>query len=226
MERYSVRGQARRGIRIGGLVVLATAGVLVVIYLITRLVDIPYSDLTRDAAATLEGPWYTGALSNSAIALLLVGAGIAVFAASLLPDVSGRSRKGLLNGLALVVIVFAADDLFMLHEAVYPEFGISSELAFAIYGLAMLAIIWIWRDVILRASDWVYLLLAALALGVSVVIDVVLEQGLLDLPFSGELIEDPAKILGMVLMSLYLVTTARTALIDSPAAELSEPPSR
>lgn len=219
MERYSVRGQASRGIRIGGLVVLVTAGVLVVIYFITRFVDIPYSDLTRDAAATLEGPWYTGALSNSAIALLLVGAGIALFAASLLPDVAGKSRKGLLNALALVVIVFAVDDLFMLHEAVYPEFGISSELAFAVYGLAMLVVIWVWRDVILHASDWAYLLLAALALGVSVVVDVVLEQDLLDLPFSGELIEDPAKILGMVLMSFYLIVTSRIALVDPPSVD-------
>ena len=38
------------------------------------------------------------------------------------------------------------------------------------------------------------------------------DEGLLELPFSGELIEDPAKILGMVFMTFYLVLTARQAL--------------
>lgn len=213
MGRYSVHEQTRRGLRTGVAIAVATAVVLGVIYLITQLADIPYTDLTRDAAATLEGPWYTAALSNSAIALLLVGAGIALFSASLLPDVSGKSVKGLLNGLALVMVVVAADDLFMLHERVFPEFGISSVLAFAIYGVALAAVLWVWRAVIAGSTDWIFLVLAALAMGLSVGVDVILEERLFTLPFSGELIEDPAKVLGMVFMTFYLIVTSRQALL-------------
>jgi hypothetical protein len=214
MGRYSVGEQMRRGLRIGALIALITGAILVVLFLATRLAGISFTDLSRDAAATLDGPWYTGALSNSAIALLLVGAGIGLFAATLLPDSESRSRKGLLVALSLVVIVVAADDLFMLHEAVFPLVGIGSVASFAIYGIALLAVLWTWRRVIVGSTDWIFLALSALALGFSVAIDVVLEEQLFTLPISGELIEDPAKILGMVFMSYYLVVTSRQAVLD------------
>ena len=214
MGRYSAREQLRRGVRVGSLIVLITGAILVVLYLATRVAGISFTDLSRDAAATLDGPWYTGALSNSAVAVLLVGAGIAIFAASLLPSLESKSRKGLLVALALVVIVVAADDLFMLHEAVFPLVGISSVASFAMYGVALIAVLWIWRRVIVESTDWVFLALAALAMGFSVAIDVVLEERLFTLPVSGELIEDPAKILGMVFMAYYLVATSRQALLD------------
>ena len=64
--------------------------------------------------------------------------------------------------------------------------------------------------------------LAGLALGVSAVVDSVFtDEGLLELPFSGELIEDPAKILGMVFMTFYLVLTARQALSSRVEATTS-----
>jgi hypothetical protein len=214
MGRYSASEQLRRGLRAGSLIVLITGAILVVLYLATRVAGISFTDLSRDAAATLDGPWYTGALSNSAVAVLLVGAGIAIFAAGLLPALESKSRKGLLVGLALVVIVVAADDLFMLHEAVFPLIGISSVMSFAVYGVALIAVLWIWRRVIVESTDWVFLALAALAMGLSVAIDVVLEERLFTLPVSGELIEDPAKILGMVFMSYYLIATSRQALLD------------
>jgi len=214
MGRYSVSEQVRRGLRIGALIILITGGFLVALYLATRVAGISFTDLSRDAAATLEGPWYTGALSNSAIALLLVGSGIALFASGLLPSEASRSRKGLLVALPLVVILVALDDLFMLHEAVFPRVGISSVMSFAIYGVALLVVLGMWREVIIGSTDWIFLVLSAVALGFSVAIDVVLEERLFSLPFSGELIEDPAKILGMVFMSYYLVVTARQAVLD------------
>jgi hypothetical protein len=204
----------RRGLRVGSLIVLMTGAILVVLYLATRLAGISFTDLSRDAAATLDGPWYTGALSNSAVAVLLVGAGIAIFSAGLLPSLESKSRKGLLVALALVVIVVAADDLFMLHEDVFPLVGVGSVMSFALYGVALLAVLWIWRRVIVESTDWIFLALGALAMGFSVFIDVVLEERLFTLPISGELIEDPAKILGMVFMSYYLVVTSRQAILD------------
>ncbi len=198
----------------GAVIALVTAAVLVVAYLATRAAGISFTDLSRDPAATLDGPWYTGILSTSTIVLLLVGAGIALFAASLLPSSRGPSLRGLLVALGLVVIVVAADDLFMLHESVFPLVGVGSVMTFAIYGIALFAVLWIWREVISSATDWVFLMLAALGMGISVAVDVILEERILTLPFSGELIEDPAKIVGMVFMTYYLIVTAHQALAD------------
>lgn len=214
MGSYTVREQFGRGLRVGSVILLATVGILVVAYLVTRVAGISFTDLSRDPAATLDGPWYTGLLSTSAIVTLLAGAGIALFAASLLPSSDVPSRRGLLVALGLLIVVIAADDLFMLHEAVFPVVGVGSVTTFAIYGLALIVILWRWRTVIAGATDWVFLLLAAVGMGISVGVDVVLEERLLTLPFSGELIEDPAKIVGMVFMSYYLITTARQALLE------------
>jgi hypothetical protein len=216
------RARLSRDVRVGSVIAIATAGVLVALYLATRAADISFTDLSRDPAATLDGPWYTGAVSTSAITLLIVGAGIALFVVSLLPTVDGRSRKGLLGGLSLIVLVVAADDLFMLHEEVFPLVGINTVMFSAIYGIALLAVLWWWREVV-GSTDWVFLLLAALGMGFSVAIDVVLETGLVTLPVPGELVEDPAKILGMIFMSFYLVVTAREALFGELPAGLPAP---
>jgi hypothetical protein len=215
MGRYSLREQSIRGLRIGGLIAIVTGVILGVVYLVTRAADIPFSTLTRDAAATLDGPWYTAALSNSSIVLLFMGAGIALFTAGVLPRSSGRSPKGSLTALAIFMVLVAADDLFMLHEAVYPEFGFSSVITFATYGVVAVAILWIWREVIFQSTDYVFLVLAGLGMAITVAVDVILEERLLDLPFSGELIEDPAKILGYVFMAYYLISSSRRALLQN-----------
>lgn len=214
MGRYSLQGQLKRGLGVGTLIAASTAAVLVAIYLVTRARGLHFSDLTRDAAATLDGPWYTAALSNATVVMTSAGAAIAIFSASLLDGPWRRSIKGFLITLGLLVGVIAADDLFMLHETVLPALGIRASVLFAVYALALLGILWTWREAILGGTDYVFLALAGLALGISAVVDSIFtDEGLLELPFSGELIEDPAKILGMVFMTFYLVVTARQALL-------------
>jgi len=214
MGRYSLQGQLKRGLVVGTLIAACTAAVLVAIYLVTRARGLHFSDLTRDAAATLEGPWYTAALSNATVVMTSAGAAIAIFSASLLDGPWRGSIKGFLITLGLLVGVIAADDLFMLHETVLPALGIRASVLFAVYALTLLGILWIWREAILGGTDYVFLVLAGLALGISAVVDSIFtDEGLLELPFSGELIEDPAKILGMVFMTFYLVVTARQVLL-------------
>lgn len=214
MGRYSLQGQLKRGLVVGTLIAACTAAVLAAIYLVTRARGLHFSDLTRDAAATLEGPWYTAALSNATVVMTSAGAAIAIFSASLLDGPWRGSIKGFLITLGLLVGVIAADDLFMLHETVLPALGIRASVLFAVYALTLLGILWIWREAILGGTDYVFLVLAGLALGISAVVDSIFtDEGLLELPFSGELIEDPAKILGMVFMTFYLVVTARQVLL-------------
>jgi hypothetical protein len=194
------------------MIAFATGAVLVATYLITRMADIPYRDLTRDPAATLGGPWYTGVLSTGSIVLLLVGSGIALFAASFLRESDNRSMKGLLTATALLMIVVGLDDLFMLHETIHLEFGITSAVYLAIYGFTLVAILWMWREVIVGSTDYVFIVLAGVGMGLSIVVDVIMEQRLFQLPFSGDLIEDPAKIVGMAFMTYYMIVTSHHAL--------------
>ena len=55
LERHSVGGQLSRGLGVGSIIALTTGGILVAAYLGTRAADIPFTDLSRDPAATLGG---------------------------------------------------------------------------------------------------------------------------------------------------------------------------
>lgn len=202
--------QVGRGARVGSIIAFVTVAILVAAWLITRYAGISFTDLSRDPAATLDGPWYTGIISTTSIVVLVVGAGIALFSASLLRE----SPRGLLAGLGCLVLLIAIDDQFMLHEEVFPLVGIGSIATGAFYAAALSTVVAIWWRVIVEHTDWVFLLLAAGGLGLSVAIDVILEERFIALPIPGELVEDPAKILGMAFMTYFLVSTARRPLVE------------
>lgn len=216
MNRYSLRSQIHRGFKVGGSILLALAGFLMAIYLVTRVADVPFTDLTRDPAAILEGPWYSGAISNLSIVITAGSAGIALFAASLLPSVNTQSTKGLLCAMALAVLFLLVDDLLVIHETLFFEFRVREELVFGLYGMAVLTIIWHWRQTIVTSTDYIYLLLAGLTLGLSLFVDVAAtERGVLGLGFPGKLVEDPLKVAGYMFVTAYFIATSRQALLHN-----------
>ena len=98
------------------------------------------------------------------------------------------------------------DDLLLLHEAAAfaPWAG---ALVAAAYGLAFLRFVVRFRDVILRDLDVGLLLLAVGSLGVSLVTDVLVAP-----TQSSVLVEDGAKLLGLVAWSAFVLRTALFAL--------------
>ena len=106
----------------------------------------------------------------------------------------------------MLTLVLALDDLLLLHEAAAfaPGAGV---LVAAAYGLAFLRFIVRFRDVIIRDLDVGLLLLAVGSLGVSLVTDVLVAP-----TQSSVLVEDGAKLLGLVAWSAFGLRTALFAL--------------
>jgi hypothetical protein len=175
---------------------LPAIGVLIGAYLLGVLIDVPFSDLSRDPVAVAGGHAYYGFVSNVGVILWSFSAGIGLFTFVLLsrsPRVDGRMRGFVASG-ALLSFLLLSDDLLMLHERVYPKvFGINEKVTIALYGLMVIAYLFaFWREIL--RSRWVYLQLALLFFLVSVTTDK-LPESLLG---AHHLVEDGAKFLGIV----------------------------
>ena len=111
----------------------------------------------------------------------------------------------------MLTLVLVLDDLLLLHEAAAfaPWAG---ALVAAAYGLAFLRFVVRFRDVILRDLDVGLLLLAVGSLGLSLVTDLLVAP-----TQSSVLVEDGAKLLGLVAWSAFVLRTALFALGHSGA---------
>ena len=117
-----------------------------------------------------------------------------------------RPEPRLLGWIAVLSLALVLDDLLLLHEA--ATFGPSAGALFAAaYGLAFLRFVVRFRDAIVHDLDVGLLLLAVGSLGVSVVTDVVVAP-----TQASVLLEDGAKLLGLVAWSAFALRTALFAL--------------
>jgi hypothetical protein len=176
---------------------------------------LPPSDLLRDSqvvAARHSGasPAY-GLISNVGIVILALSSGGAAIARVLLHEARAPWPRLLLWIVALT-LVLALDDLLLLHEAAAFAPGAGALVA-AAYGLAFLRFILRFRDVIVRDLDVGLLLLAVGSFGVSLVTDLLVAP-----TQSSLLVEDGAKLLGLVAWSAFGLRTALIALERGGAA--------
>ena len=173
---------------------------------------LPPTDLLRDSQVVAAGhagasPAY-GLISNVGIVVLALAGGGAVIARIILRDAPAPWPR-LLLWTAVLTLVLALDDLLLLHEAAAfaPGAGV---LVAAAYGLAFLRFIVRFRDAIIRDLDVGLLLLAVGSLGISLVTDLLVTP-----TQSSVLIEDGAKLLGLVAWSAFGLRTALVALDHS-----------
>jgi hypothetical protein len=106
---------------------------------------------------------------------------------------------------AVLTLVLVLDDLLLLHEAAAFAPG-SGVLVAAAYGLAVLRFVVRFRDAILRDLDAGLLLLAVGSLGFSLVTDLLVAP-----TQASVLVEDGAKLLGLLAWSAFVLRTALSA---------------
>lgn len=101
-----------------------------------------------------------------------------------------------------ITLMLCLDDVFLLHEIVYPQYlGIPQRLVYVIYGIILLWFLRSFRHVILR-TDFLLLTIALAGFGFSILFDLTVEIN----PFPAEfLLEDGAKIVGLVSWAAYFV---------------------
>ena len=191
-------------------VYLAVVVPVVVVIAATSLQPwLPPSDLLRDSQVVAAGhagesPAY-GLISNVGIVVVALSSGAAATGRLILHDAPGPERR-LLAWTAALSLVLVLDDLLLLHEAA-AFMPWTAALVGGAYALAFLRFVIQFRDMIIRDLDVGLLLLAVGSLGVSVVTDVLVAP-----TQSSVLVEDGAKLLGLVAWSAFVLRTALFAL--------------
>ena len=176
--------------------------------LIHAVTDVPMSVLTRDPVATFEAPPYVGLLSKATMLIWTAAATICLFTATMTR--SGQANRGFLMFAGLFTVTLLLDDLYMVHEVLAPDYlGMPEKAVYLVYAVAASFLLIRYRDVI-RATDFRLLVLAFFFLGASVGIDVLDSRGWfpIDNPY---LLEDGAKITGVIFWLAYFTQTARAA---------------
>jgi hypothetical protein len=156
--------------------------------------QIPVLDLTGDPVMLTDSPPYLGAVSFLGVLVWCATAVVCLFAAQLLDRKPSAEWRGYLRFAGGLSLVLCLDDLYLLHEELFPKYlGVPQTLVLAAYAAAALRMVWRYRRMIL-ASESVLLGLAFTMFAVSLAVDLLA---------SGErqfyLAEDGAKLLGVVM---------------------------
>ncbi len=149
-------------------VAAATLGGL---YLLSLATGTPMALLTRDVAATTGTKFYIGILSSVGALVWCAAASVCLFGAAALRGVSGQGeRASFLTGMGVLLSALGADDFFMLHEVVYPKFGLQEEVLVVLYALSLIGLMVRFRAQLLASEVLLFLIGAVLFTG-SVITD-------------------------------------------------------
>ncbi|MBL7925179.1 MAG: hypothetical protein JNL88_13335 [Bacteroidia bacterium] len=180
---------------------LTTLGLLLAIFAsITK--DIALDAFTKDPNAQFDAPFYVGFFSNLGIMIWSAAVTICFYGAWKSDvSISNRVRQFLLVS-GLLTLIMTLDDLFQLHELVFPRYlNISENMVYLTY-LNLYLIYFIRFRKQLLNSDFIALVIAFFFLGLSTIIDI------LPLPIEKDtFLEDAIKLLGAVTWLIYYIRT-------------------
>ena len=158
------------------------------------------SNLTRDTATILNGPAYTGALSNLGIIFWSATAAIMLFASYHLYQNTVQRRAALMTFLfGILTAMLCFDDTYQFHEKAFSGvIYVPEELIYFFYLICIITIITVCR-VVAVTTPYIIGIAAMAFFAISILIDE------LNLP-SGKhdaFIEDSFKFVGIVLWTVY-----------------------
>lgn len=211
MNRVSLKHQIARLWPV--LAVGFTLGILVLVdvYTFSRATGVPISRLTRDVADAYDTGFYAGFLSNLGNLLWSAATAICFFALTLLArDNRHRRASRFLFCSGLLCLLLTLDDTFLFHEEVLPGYFHVPEFVVYIGYVVMVAgyLAYFIRRILM--TDYIFLLIALVFLGLSAAADQFL-------PFSNRetFFEDGLKFMGIVFWLAYFALVAAMVLRDA-----------
>ncbi|HEC09413.1 MAG TPA: hypothetical protein ENI86_07585 [Acidimicrobiales bacterium] len=219
MEERRTRFAWRRQFRLVVPLALSWAGTLVVLAAAGLQRSVPAAELFLDPSALAGAHWYAGLLSNLGI-LAWTTAVVSALWGGWVAGRTGRpgAARFLLDG-ALVTVLMLVDDLLRLHSGVLPSlFGVSKAVAMLMVVAPTVAWAVHFGSEVLR-TRWLVLISSLSALAFSVVADRFINRG----TATGILLEDGAKLLGVVAFALYFVLTSMDITRSALRAAVGDP---
>jgi hypothetical protein len=169
--------------------------------------DFHFSFLSRDPVQILEVPPYIGIVSNVGILMWCSAAAIIFYSAKLVSQAGKpKIRKNFLIVSGLITMMLMIDDLFLFHDVVFPVYlHIGENVFFAFYGISVCAMIYFFRELILK-TDYILFMLSFGFLGSSAISDSLAAMG-----FIGKYamaLEDSLKFMGILSWFSYYLRTS------------------
>ena len=163
--------------------------------------------LTRDPVAIAQLPAYSGMFSQIGLLLWSASAAICLFSSKLLANhISFSKLRRFLFVSGLLTLMVGLDDVFLLHEDVFPSMGIPEKIVFGVYGISILFYLLKLFPILLK-TEYAFFLVALVCFGGSIFLDVILPPGLHYIA-----LEDGAKLVGIVFWTIYFYRTALSFL--------------
>nr|WP_299172523.1 hypothetical protein [uncultured Allomuricauda sp.] len=190
------------------LTILVTSLSLIGLVLVLGIAQgVPIGNLTSDIVTIANLPIYTGFFSQIGIFFWVATATLCIFSAGIgsktqkYPDL-----KKYLYVSGLLTALLCLDDIFLLHEVVFPFLGIPEKVVFLGYG--SIVIFWIVRFYsVIMVTDYILLVLAFVFFGLSVTLDVFTIPDI-----NPYLFEDGFKMAGIISWFFYFYDNAITAV--------------
>ncbi len=169
--------------------------------------EIPIGTLTRDPISAAGAPFYTGFFSQIGIFFWATSAAICFFCALVIPKGHRNYRTcQFLFVSGLVTLLLGFDDAFLLHESVFPYFGVPELIIYSIYVGLIISYLVIFLPTILK-TDYILLVMALFFFGLSVGLDI------LQIPYINPyIIEDGSKMVGLVSWFFYFLRTTTNTI--------------
>ncbi|EDX86395.1 hypothetical protein S7335_4099 [Synechococcus sp. PCC 7335] len=176
---------------------------------------VPVALLTRDPAAIADHPFFYGAVSNIGIQLWTATAAVCFMGAALVHAFqTAKEQKHFLLVFGCFSAILGLDDLFMLHELVFPKnLGIGEKFVLLAYIIAFLPCLFRFRKQFLRIQPLLFLLSITLFAS-SVGFDNIIPTNNLS-KNNTFLIEDGFKFLGILLWFLYFTWVSVRSVLMS-----------
>jgi hypothetical protein len=192
---------------------------LLAVFVASRKTGLPVAMFTRDPADITHSSPFLGVLSNLGILLWCATAAVCLFAFQVLRQDRGRKKTALFLLLAgLITILLLLDDLFLLHERVFPRYlHWRQRYPYYAYFSLTAAYLVAFRKIILK-SDFRMLAAAFVFFALSIAVDAF--TGPLSQSFpSFHLFEDGFKLFGLASWLGYFGQFAWQAVTGRSAAE-------
>ncbi len=201
----SISGQFRTVTPVLLIAYLLTFLSLLAVIILSTMKDISLDSFTKDPTALMEAPFYLGAFSNIGIMIWSAAAILCFFTANYIKRIQGlREDYHFLLVSALITLMLGIDDMFLVHEEVFPGyFSVPENAVVVTYINIFIIYLILFRRKILK-TEFLVLALGFFFLGMSTIID------LLPLPMEKDtFLEDAIKLFGVVSWLIYFYRYCR-----------------
>jgi hypothetical protein len=176
-----------------------TTAILTIVIFLGIEHGIELDHFTQDPSTIMNAPFYLGFFSYIGILFWAGTATLCFFSRSLLGDSeNNESARKFLLASGLLTLLMMSDDLFLLHEDVFPNYlGIQEGIVYIIYMNAIIYYIYAFRNQLLN-SEYLVLGTAFGLIGISQFVD------MLPMPIPEDsFLEDAIKLFGVMSWFIY-----------------------